>query len=52
MERRSFYNEILTEHNLRPEFKRPARREHHDGGCEPQLRRPHLAQAQGEERRD
>lgn len=21
MERRSFYNEILTEHNLRPEFK-------------------------------
>ena len=36
MENRSFYNEILTEHNIRPEFK-------HDlpdaniGRCKPEL---------------
>lgn len=47
MENRSFYNEILTEHNLHPEFK-------HDlpdadivlEGCEPKLRRRYFPEAE------
>ena len=52
MAHNSFYNEILTEHNIRPEHK-------HDlpdanivlEGVNPQLRRRHLAEAEGRERR-
>ena len=49
MENRSFYNEILTEHNIHPEFKRrSARCGYCARGREPQLRRRHLAEAEAD----